>query len=108
MYDTILNWLATFDFTGRMGLLLYWLPVLICAQGYITRTIMRYRACLVARDAGKYFHSDTIGTLIGRAIATFCPVFNLLAAGCDLGPKLLGGFFAKIGKMFDRPLVKSN
>jgi hypothetical protein len=29
-----------------------------------------------------------------------------LAMICDLGPKLLGGFFAKIGKAFDQPLVR--
>lgn len=105
MIDTILNWLATFDFTGRMGLLLYWLPVMICAQGYLARTIKRYRAAVALRDKGQFFRSDTVGTLIARAFATFCPVFNLLAMICDLGPKLLGGFFTKIGKAFDRPLV---
>jgi hypothetical protein len=106
MFDNILNWFLAFDFTGRMGLMLYWLPVAVCAQGYLARTIKRYRDCVAARNAGNHFHSDTVGTLIGRAIATFCPVINLLAAICDLGPKLLGGFFARIGKMFDQPLVR--
>lgn len=106
MFDTIQIWLQSFDFTGRMGLMLYWLPVVICAQGYIHRTVTRYHECIAARNAGKYFHSDTIGTLIGRVIATFCPILNLLVTICDLGPRLLGGFFTRIGKAFDRPLVR--
>lgn len=106
MIDAVMAWLANFDFTGRMGLMLYWLPVVVCAQGYLMRTVKRYRECVAARAAGKHFHSDTIGTLLGRLIATFCPVLNLLAAICDLGPKLLAGFFQRIGKMFDQPLVR--
>lgn len=106
MFDTIMTWIANFDFTGRMGLLLYWLPVLVCAMGYLVRTVKRYRECVAARAAGKHFYSDTVGTLIGRVTATFCPVLNLLAATCDLGPKLLSGFFQRIGKMFDQPLVR--
>lgn len=104
---SLMAWLIGFDLTGQMGLLLYWLPLGLCAYGYTARTFKRYRECCELRDAGKYFKSDTVGTLIGRAFVTLCPVMNLLAGVFDLGPRLFGSFFAFIGRAFDKPLVGS-
>ena len=108
MIDAALKWALGFDLTGQMGLLLFWLPMVICGYGYTVRTFVRYRDCCEARDAGKYFNSDTVGTLIARAIVTFFPVMNLMAAIFDLGPNLFGSFFSAIGRMFDKPLVSKS
>lgn len=105
MIDSILNWFLSFDFTGQMGLLLYWAPMLLCAYGYTARTSQRYHQCCEKRDKNEYFQSDTVGTLIGRAIVTFMPVTNLFAAIFDLGPRIFGSFFLMIGRAFDKPLV---
>lgn len=105
MIDWLMNWFLAFDFTGRMGVLLFWAPMALCAYGYTARTFAHYRLCCEARDSDKYFQSDTVGTLIGRTIVTFIPVVNLLAAVFDLGPMIFGSFFAMIGRVFDRPLV---
>ncbi len=105
MIDSAIQWALGFDLTGQMGLLMYWLPMLLCAFGYIARTFKRYRQCCELRDADKYFQSDTLGTLIGRAIVTVLPIVNLLAAIFDLGPKIFGNFFEAIGKVFNQPLV---
>lgn len=129
MIDQILN----FEWTGLMGLLLYWLPLAVCAVGYIVRTWRNvqkdiaqraaYEAWRVAnpepdpimdRDAWSkwscgrvypYSPTDTVGTLIGRGLASVIPVCNLLCAACDILPKALNGFFKTIGALFDQPLV---
>jgi len=106
MIDTAMNWALGFDLTGQMGLLLYWIPMVLCAYGYTARTFKRYRDCREKRDAGAYFKSDTLGTLIGRTIVTICPIANLFAAIFDLGPRLFGSFFRVIGEVFDQPLVR--
>lgn len=129
MVNTILN----FEWTGLMGLLLYWLPLAVCSVGYIVRTWrnvqtdMEQRAAYMAWHAENpeppptpshavsrstwyaqrlhYTPTDTIGTLIGRGLASVIPVCNLLCAACDILPKALSGFFKTIGAIFDQPLV---
>jgi hypothetical protein len=106
-----INAIRAFWFTGWVGLFLYWLPLAMCAVGYTVRTWRNYQKDVKSRDeqeaAGKvwYVPTDTIGTLIGRAIAAVLPAVNLCAAAFDVGPKLFGDFFEWIGKVFDIPLV---
>lgn len=102
----MIDYLMRFDFTGLMGICLYWVPMAFCVFGYMARTFERYRECCEARDKGSYFVSDTVGTLIGRTVVTFLPGANLLAASFDLAPSLFFRFFQAIGKMFDVPLVR--
>ena len=106
MIEWISNWFLMFNFTGRMGVMLFWVPMTLCAYGYITRTFQNYRKCCEARDSDKYFQSDTIGTIIGRTIVTVMPILNLLAAIFDLGPMIFSKFFIMIGQAFDIPLVR--
>lgn len=128
MVNTILN----FEWTGLMGLLLYWLPLAVCSVGYIVRTWRNVQKDLAQRAAYEtwraanpeparvdstewskwytgrvptYSPTDTIGTLIGRGLASVIPVCNLLCAACDILPKALSGFFKTIGAIFDQPLV---
>lgn len=104
-FDVATAYLAQFPITGMMGILLYWMPLALCALGYLMHTHRRYRECIAAREADKHFDSDTIGTLIGRFLMTVLPVFNLFAAVFNVGPEVFGRFFAIIGRVFDRPLV---
>lgn len=127
MIDQILN----FEWTGLMGFLLYWLPLAVCAVGYIIRTWRNVQKDLAQRAAYEawrvanpepsydetvarqswyntrinYSPTDTIGTLIGRGLASVIPVCNLLCAACDILPKALSGFFNTIAAIFDQPLV---
>lgn len=129
MVNTILN----FEWTGLMGLLLYWLPLAVCAVGYIIRTWRNVQEDLKAREAYMAWHADnpeppptpsysdehfkwraarphyeptdTLGTLIARGLASVIPVCNLLCAACDILPKSLSVFFKTIGAIFDQPLV---
>lgn len=124
MVDQILN----FEFTGLMGLLLYWLPLSVCAIGYTLRTWKNMKNDIKARAAYEawkaaeppasdttwsiwrqmgliYRPTDTVGTLIGRGLASIIPVCNLLCAACDILPKALSRFFERISAIFDQPLV---
>jgi hypothetical protein len=105
MIDVAMNWLMGFDLTSRMGILLYWLPLALCAYGFTERTFTHYRKCCERRDKGEFFESDTVGTLIGRAIVTVLPVTNLLQAVFDLAPRIFGRFFKMLGQVFNTPLV---
>lgn len=87
--------------------LLYWLPLAFCAFGYLMRTARNFRKDRGERTRpGAFYHpTDTIGSLIGRAIVTLLPVGNLLAAIFDLGPEVFGKFFEWLRAVFDQPLV---
>lgn len=103
----MLDYLLSFKFTSLAGLLLYWLPLCLCAVAYIWRTWSNYQADVRGRataeqsERGYYTPTDTYGSLIGRALATVTPGMNLIAAVFDAGPDL----FKYIEKTFNRPLV---
>jgi hypothetical protein len=112
----MIDWIKAFEFTGWMGLVLYWLPASLCAYGYTLRTWLNYQKDTAAREKSEaakaetgralvYHPSDTIGTLIGRGVVTVCPVANLWAASFDVAPKMFASFFAWVGRVFDTPLV---
>ena len=111
--DGIIQLLTNFSFTSLMGIYLYWAPLTLCAWGYTLHTWQNYQKDIVERDKyyanprDKMYYSptDTIGTLIGRAIVTFMPVANLWVAVLGFGPRLFSGFFRRVGKIFDIPLV---
>lgn len=89
-----------------LSFFLYYLPLGLCLYGYSIRTWKNYQKDTEARDSDKYYlPTDTIGSLIGRAIVTIIPVGNLLAATFDIGPKIFANFFEWIGRVFDQPLV---
>ena len=111
---TILS-LAQENVISLWGILLFWAPLAFCAFGYTIRTAANVRKDMVDRTAceaalargehASYVPTDTIGTLIGRGIATICPLVNLWAALFDLGPDIFGTFFKHLGEVFNQPLV---
>jgi hypothetical protein len=85
---------------------LYWAPLALCAYGYLMRTWFNYRKDVETRKKEPhYYPTDTIGSLIGRAVVTILPVGNLLAAIFDVAPEVFGRFFKWIGRVFNQPLV---
>jgi hypothetical protein len=118
MIDTVKNWILTFDFTSWMGFGLYWLPLSLCACGYMVRTWVNYQKDVAARDKAEremsdadrervtsYRPTDTVGTLIGRGIVASIPVANLWAACFDVAPWMLSSVFDWFSRVFDQPLV---
>lgn len=100
--------LAAYVEYGNTGLalLLYWLPMALCVFGYTLRTWSNYRKDVATRARGGFYSpTDTVGTLIGRGVASVVPVANLLAAVFDVAPQLFGRFFRAISHVFNQPLV---
>lgn len=97
----------TVTFNSILGFLLYWVPLLFCMVGYTIRTGKNYRKDIKARDKlfDSYHPTDTIGTLIGRALVSIIPIANLWAAIFNLAPDFFGELFDYIGKIFDQSLV---
>lgn len=86
---------------------LYWLPLAFCSFGYVTRTARNFAKDRAARvkPGSTYYPTDTIGTLIGRALVSIVPLANVCAAAFDLAPEVFGRFFDWIGRVFNQPLV---
>jgi hypothetical protein len=126
MIDAILSYWAN----PWIAVFLYWLPLSICAVGYTLKTFENYQKDFRARgvyiakltaakalektDSGRamrtvgyYYPTDKIGTLIGRAVVSICPIANLWAAMFDVSPRLFHRLIQQIEKFFDPPLVPS-
>lgn len=103
----MLEQLRSFDFTGLMGLSLYWVPFVLCSVSYFLKTHKEYREELRARDSsGHYYPKLTVGTIVGRAFCTVVPLINLLALVFDAGPFLLSSIYKKFDMFLDYPIVK--
>jgi hypothetical protein len=103
----MIDWVLGLWANKWIAFLLYWVPAAFCAVGYLLRTARNFRKDRAKRvEVGAYYHpTDTLGTLIGRAVVTILPIGNLLAGLFDLSPEVFGRFFTWIGKVFDQPLV---
>ena len=113
MIDYILN----FQFNSLLGILLYWVPASFCAVFYTIRTWSNYQADMETREKDRehrrnpensrsyYSPTDTLGTLVGRALVSIIPIANIWAAVFDLSPRVFRKFFEWIGKLLDQPLV---
>jgi len=109
------SWSATPDISHVSPLwfvLLYLVPLVFCLVFYTVRTVKNYRNDVAERaghlrqdDSWGYIPTDTIGTLIGRALVSILPVANIWAALFDLAPGVFGNLFKALGRLFDQPLV---
>lgn len=102
----MIDYITTFKWNGLMGILLYWVPAAFCAVFYTVRTARNYMKDKADREAENiYFPTDTIGTLIGRALVSALPIANLWGALFDLAPVVFRKTFDWISTIFDQPLV---
>lgn len=102
----MIDWVLGLWANKWIALGLYWLPAAICVVGYTMRTARNYMVDKRDRETKKYYSpTDTIGSLIGRALVSFIPIGNLWAAMFDVSPEFFGRIFEWIGKVFDQPLV---
>lgn len=102
---------VTDNYNSILGILLYWVPLSLCVFGYTIRTARNYmedttnRAAVVKAGSGYYHPTDTLGTLIGRGIASIFPVVNIWCALFDIAPLLFQKMFRWFGRVFNQPLV---
>lgn len=102
---------------GTLASTLYFVPLTLCVYGYTVRTWRNYRKDIARRQLVAeakandpkaflgYMPTDTVGTLIGRAVVTVIPIANLWAACFDIGPWLFGRFIDKLSAIFNQPIV---
>lgn len=99
---------------GLIALVVFWLPLLLCLYGYAVRSAREFandragraNAELPASQSNGYYEpSITVGTLVGRLLASVVPIINLVVAIFDVAPEVFGDFFKWFGKAFDIPLV---
>jgi hypothetical protein len=97
------------EWNSWIALLLYWLPLSLCAWGYTVRTVVKIRKDRERRagnDTHRYYIPDiTVGTLVGYLVLTVTPVANLFASIFDVAPKLFASFFRFCETVLDMPLV---
>lgn len=111
MFETILGKGMELWFwwtTGMFGLLLYWLPVLICLIGYTFRTFNNVSEVRtkVAQGRPVYDHDiPTVGWVFARIFYSFCPVVNLIVTVFDLGSRFVHEVASALRRMFNIPLV---
>lgn len=101
----MIDWVLKYWANVWIAVGLYWLPLAVCAVGYVVRTWKNFRDDRAKRTEKYYTPTDTIGTLIGRGIISVVPVANLCAAAFDLAPDMLSGFINRLAKIFNQPLV---
>lgn len=108
-----MNWIAAHipAWNSWIALLLYWLPLVMCAYGYAVEFVQLYRDEIRARakaeadEKAYYSPTLTLGWIVGHVVITIVPIVNLLAAVFDAAPKAFGDFFTWLGKALDIPLV---
>ena len=121
----LMEWISNVKVNGILALSLYWSPLVFCLIFYTVRTAKNYMKDKVERAKAErlfeinkehdkyrgiseipgYYPTDSVGTLIGRAIVSICPVANLWAALFDLAPEVFKKLFEWIGEVFNQPLV---
>lgn len=107
----MIDFVLSFEFNGLLGIFLYWVPLSLCLYGYTVRTWTNYRKDVANREEagrkehGYYYPTDTVGTIIGRAFATFTPLANIWVATFDVAPEVFERLGKFICRVFDQPLV---
>ena len=97
----MIEYITSFEFTSMLALIIYWIPLLICATVYLTRTLLLYKADLKKCQDKFYTPTLTVGLIVWRVILTVTPCVNLLATVFDCSSSV----FRWLGKFLDIPLV---
>ena len=98
-------------FSGLMGIILYWIPLVTCAIVYFWRGVQTYSEQRKKRvgegSEGGWFHPDelTLGHIIGFTLITVCPGVNFIAFICETAWKVLRFIVKKCAWIFTMPLV---
>lgn len=105
--ENIWNQPATQTLTTRFGILLYWLPLVVCIVGNLCQFVQVYRSDLREREGrnGYYTPTLTVGHVLAWVLITVTPGVNLMVACFYHGPCIISNIFSRMSKMFDFPLV---
>lgn len=104
MMDLITQW----TFTGQIGFWTYWVPLFLCAIGYIGKTIKQVRDIKNYDKHGKYVHDLTVGQVVWMIIATITPIVNVMTLTFSLGWGMLSTVGHWLNDVLDFKLVKKS
>lgn len=107
--NTILQYIPAWN--GWIALLLYWVPIVLCAIGYSVSVVRQYkqdrsgRAHADENPKWNYYPTLKLGDIFGYAFLTVCPLVNLLMVIFDVGAPMIREFFERLRSVLDIPLV---
>ena len=77
-------------FLSTTGIILYWIPFVVCFISFSKLTFDNYRNDLENREKLQcYYPTDTIVILILRIFATVCPIVNICFCVFEFCPDIL-------------------
>jgi len=105
--------LGAWWFSGLMGIILYWLPLISCIVVYTLKGIKIYfklRKERVGEGKESWFDPDdlTVGHIIGFTIISVCPGVNLIAFMKECAWEILSFIWSRCEKFFTASLVPDN
>lgn len=94
-------------FTTWMGIIMFWIPVIVCALYYLGDNVRKYRIDVEARSAPSTFYRPelTVGRILGTFLLCVIPGINLFMTVFHTGPYFLKGVFTWLGNTLDFALV---
>lgn len=98
--------------TGIMGLILYWMPLVVCVIVYFTKGVKIYFKLRQDRvGEGEYKNSWfnpedlTVGHIIAFTFVSVCPVVNMIAFFYEAAGDIISFICKRIEKFFTMSLV---
>lgn len=126
MFDSAINFVTAFQYNSIMGILLYWVPLVLCIAGSTFEVKRRFLLDISERNAERakyerqleevqsgarftatnyYSPSITVGSILGMILLSIIPVINIFRAVFEHAPTLIKQIFDVVEKLFDIPLV---
>lgn len=101
----MMDFILGFQLTGTIGFYTYWIPLILCAIGYISKTIYQIRDLKTYSEHKKYVPDLTVGTVLFRVFLTVTPIVNVLALSFSIGMDMLTTILNWAGSLLDLTLV---
>lgn len=99
-------------FTGAMGTILYWMPLIVCLAVYFYTVVEKIREDYEKRTGemeegvSDFYNPEvTIGTIIGYIFISVCPGINLVCFFRETAWKLIKFVFERIEWIFEIPII---
>ncbi len=107
----MIDYVLSFQFNSLLGLLLYWVPLVLCLIGYTARTWNDYKHEIVRReqcvkDRYSYFPNLTVGVVLSRIFSSVVPGFNIMALVFSISGPMLASIWEFFSAVFSMPLVR--
>jgi phage-related protein len=103
MTEYIPKFILDFEFNSLLGILLYWVPLVITAIDAIKQSYTDIRRDINERS--RNYSRYTIGDIVFYIFQTVTPVVNLLKAVFVSAPNLLRDSFHRVFTILDTPVI---